>query len=155
MLGKLRLKHSTGKDELNTKSWRAKHLESWNIFLILTWGHFFIAFREEGRERNINPREKHGCTAFCLRSDWGWNLQPFGYRTTCQALDTGQGNNEILYINLCNTFYSLDRIFTCIILSNSHYWKVILYMKLKIMLVVQDCRATKHQSFILKLWFHV
>lgn len=28
MLGKLRLKHSTGKDELNTKSWRAKHLES-------------------------------------------------------------------------------------------------------------------------------
>ena len=54
-----------------------------NFFFILTWGHFFIAFRERGRERNIDVKEKHRLVAFPMHVDqdhscleWGLNLQP-------------------------------------------------------------------------------
>ena len=66
---------------------------------------YFIALeREQGRERNINVKEKHGLVASHMCPDWGshsqdwgmnlqprmcldWelNLQPFGYRTILQT----------------------------------------------------------------------
>ena len=50
------------------------------FFKILTQGHLFIAFRErereEGRERNIDVREKHQLVASHIYNDQGLNLQP-------------------------------------------------------------------------------
>ena len=65
-------------------------------FFILTQGHFFIAFRERGRERNINVRDKYWLVAACSHLDqvpnwqprsvpWlGIDLQPFSYETMLQ-----------------------------------------------------------------------
>ena len=45
---------------------------------ILIQGHFFIVFRERGREgeKNIDVRGKHYLVAFLYVPDWGSNLQP-------------------------------------------------------------------------------
>ena len=83
------------------------------LFFILTSGHFFLLLlkRGEGRERNIDVREKHQSVASYTRPRPGiacaWtgdqtrilgmypdrelNPQPFHYRTTCQPSHTDQG----------------------------------------------------------------
>ena len=37
---------------------------------------FSLLFREEGRKRNTDGREKHQSIATLMHPDWGWNLQP-------------------------------------------------------------------------------
>ena len=46
------------------------------LFRILTQGHF-LDFRERGRERNIDAREKHWLAASCMHLDLGLNTQPW------------------------------------------------------------------------------
>ena len=50
-------------------------LTSFLFFLILTRGHFLIAFRKRGRKRNIDVMEKHQLAAFPMCPDLGSNLQ--------------------------------------------------------------------------------
>ena len=73
-------------------------------FFILTWGHFFIAFRkrrrERGKERETSMWERsidllppiHTTTGDpahnpVMCSDWESNLQPFGYGMTFQPTE--------------------------------------------------------------------
>ena len=97
--------YSILKDVRDSTGISKKHLKS---FFILTQGHFFpiVLLREEGRERNINGREKHLLVASHMPLEQesylpgqGWNpqpsvcpdrelnLQPFSYRMMFQPTE--------------------------------------------------------------------
>ena len=53
---------------------------------MLTQGHFFIAFREKGRERRME-REKHRLVASHMHLDQGLKLQTLSYGMTLRTTE--------------------------------------------------------------------